>query len=108
MPMSRAEGEKQDGAIMNTKYVTKRQLIALNKRAQIEGANHIDPAFLRTIPPRLKYPVARAMPIPMERGWVPAKRLPALTEVCEQAIAGQDSTFMVGIRAEVGHVVTSR
>ena len=40
---------------MDTKYLTKAKLIAVNNRAKKAGGNHIDPDFVALLPDRFKY-----------------------------------------------------
>jgi len=55
---------------MNTKYLTKQRLIALNSKAAKAGGNYIEPTFLQSVPAKFRYPVCLAFPVPVERGWV--------------------------------------
>jgi len=54
---------------METKYLTKAKLIALNNRAKKSGCNHIDPDFVERLPDRFKFPVVE-MPFGREKGWI--------------------------------------
>lgn len=53
---------------METKYMTKAKLVALNNRAKKNGGNHIDPDFAELLPDRFKYLASIA--VPMDNSWV--------------------------------------
>ena len=55
---------------MESKYLTKRKLIAVNNHARRRGGNHIDPEFLELLPDRFNFPACKASPIPTELGLV--------------------------------------
>ena len=56
--------------MMDSKYLTKAKLIAANKRARKAGGNYIDPEFVELLPDRFRYPVCKALFVPMEKGWI--------------------------------------
>jgi hypothetical protein len=55
---------------MESKYLTKARLIAVNKKAKKAGGNYIDPEFVELLPERFKFPVCLALPFPMKMGWI--------------------------------------
>jgi hypothetical protein len=55
---------------MESKYLTKAKLIAVNNRARKAGGNYIDPAFVEVLPDRFRFPVCPALPFPLKMGWV--------------------------------------
>jgi len=55
---------------MESKYLTKATLVALNKKAEKAGGNYIAPEFVERLPVQLKYPVWMALPFAYPRGWI--------------------------------------
>jgi hypothetical protein len=53
---------------METKYLTKAKLIAVNNRAKKAGGKHIDPDFVALLPDRYKHLASIA--VPMDNNWV--------------------------------------
>lgn len=54
---------------MQTRYLTKAKLVAVNNRARKNGGNHIDPDFVEMLPERFKY-LAHQTPFGIEKGWI--------------------------------------
>lgn len=53
---------------METKYLTKAKLIAVNNRAKKAGGKHIDPDFVALLPDRFKHLASIA--VPLDNSWV--------------------------------------
>ena len=53
---------------MDTKYLTKAKLVAVNNKAKKAGGKHIDPDFVALLPDRFKHLASIA--VPLDNSWV--------------------------------------
>ena len=54
---------------MESRYFTKKALIATNEAARKAGGTYIDPGYVQSLPDTFKYPVCMALTLPQGRGW---------------------------------------